>query len=90
MQHMWYECAAGEAALRANALGPALKSLLAVARHFADMAEDQFDFHSYCIRKMTLRAYVALLRLEDELYGHAFFIRVGCLCIWGCGCGGRW
>ncbi len=29
-----------------------------VEKHFADFDEDQFDFHSYCIRKMTLRAYV--------------------------------
>ena len=76
MQHMWYECAAGEAALRAGRHGPALKSLTAVAKHFGDISEDQFDFHSYCLRKMTLRAYVALLRMEDELYGHAFFVRV--------------
>jgi len=31
-----------------------------VEKHFADFDEDQFDFHSYCIRKMTLRAYVRL------------------------------
>ncbi|GBF95135.1 N-alpha-acetyltransferase auxiliary subunit [Raphidocelis subcapitata] len=79
MQHMWYECAAGEAALAAGAHGPALKSLTAVAKHFSDIAEDQFDFHSYCVRKMTLRAYVALLRLEDGLHGHGFFVRAA----WG-------
>ncbi|KAI8463620.1 MAG: N-terminal acetyltransferase A, auxiliary subunit [Monoraphidium minutum] len=79
MQHMWYEAAAGEAALAARRHGPALKSLTAVARHFSDISEDQFDFHSYCVRKMTLRAYVALLRLEDGLYGHPFFLRAA----WG-------
>lgn len=73
---MWYECAAGEAALAAGRHGPALKSLTAVAKHFSDISEDQFDFHSYCVRKMTLRAYIGLLRLEDELYGHPFFVRV--------------
>ena len=36
----------------------ALKMFKEVERHFADFDEDQFDFHSYCIRKMTLRAYV--------------------------------
>ena len=55
----------------------ALKMLLAVVRHFGDFAEDQFDFHSYCVRKMTLRAYVAMLRMQDELRGNAFFAKVG-------------
>ena len=36
----------------------ALKMFKEVEKHFADFDEDQFDFHSYCIRKMTLRAYV--------------------------------
>lgn len=37
--------------------------------------EDQFDFHSYCMRKMTLRSYVGLLRLEDVLRSHPFYFR---------------
>lgn len=39
-----------------------------IESHFADFSEDQFDFHSYCIRKMTLRAYIDMLRMEDTLY----------------------
>ena len=43
----------------------------------------QFDFHTYCLRKMTLRAYMALLRFEDTIHKHKFFFRaatsvVGC------------
>jgi hypothetical protein len=47
----------------------------AVVKHFDDFQEDQFDFHSYCLRKVTLRAYVRLLRFEDVVYGHDFFRR---------------
>ena len=36
-------------------------------QHFTEIIEDQFDFHTYCMRKMTLRSYVDLLRLEDVL-----------------------
>jgi|EP01047_Picozoa_sp_COSAG01_P046549 hypothetical protein len=36
-----------------------------VAQHFTDWIDDQFDFHTYCLRKMTMRPYVRLLRLED-------------------------
>lgn len=43
-------------------LGRALKKYGAVEKHFADFAEDQFDFHGYCVRKGTLRAYVDVLR----------------------------
>ena len=45
-------------------LGRALKYFVAVRKHYDDMREDQFDFHSYCLRKMTLRSYVHLLRAE--------------------------
>ncbi len=41
-----------------------------IEKHFEDFNEDQFDFHSYCIRKVTLRSYIQTLRWEDSLYGH--------------------
>lgn len=44
-------------------------------QHFSEIMEDQFDFHSYCMRKMTLRSYVGLLRLEDVLRAHPFYFR---------------
>lgn len=59
-------------------MSQALKKFLAVVTHFSDFAEDQFDFHSYCVRKMTLRSYVDLLRMEDRLYGHKYFFKVRC------------
>jgi NMDA receptor-regulated protein 1 len=42
-------------------------------KHFNDFQEDQFDFHSYCLRKVTLRAYVTVLRFEDEVFGQDYF-----------------
>ena len=44
-----------------------------ISQHFTEIIEDQFDFHTYCMRKMTLRNYVDLLRLEDELRSHRFY-----------------
>ncbi len=38
--------------------------------------EDQFDFHSYCVRKMTLRSYVEMLRMEDRVHASIFFAKV--------------
>jgi peptide alpha-N-acetyltransferase len=84
MQHMWYEVRCGDAHLAAGALGKALKQFTAVAKHFGDFSEDQFDFHSYCVRKMTLRSYLGLLRLEDRLQHHPFYMRVRLCCKKSC------
>ncbi|XP_069457331.1 N-alpha-acetyltransferase 16, NatA auxiliary subunit isoform X5 [Ovis canadensis] len=45
------------------------------SQHFSEITDDQFDFHTYCMRKMTLRAYVDLLRLEDILRRHGFYFK---------------
>jgi tetratricopeptide (TPR) repeat protein len=74
MQCMWYELECGKSQLRQDKLGLALKRFFAVEKHFNDFVEDQFDFHTYCIRKMTLRAYVQLLRMCDEIYSRPFFV----------------
>lgn len=73
MQCMWYELASGESYFRQGDLGRALKKFLAVEKHYADITEDQFDFHSYCLRKMTLRTYVEMLKFQDRLHSHAYF-----------------
>lgn len=72
---MWYEIASGHSHLSRRELGRALKKFTAVIKHFADIHEDQFDFHSYCIRKMTLRPYLAMLRMEDTLFAHPAYGR---------------
>ena len=48
-----------------------------MVKHFDDFQEDQFDFHAYCVRKMTLRAYVQMLRMEDSIYQNIFYSKVG-------------
>eukprot|EP01018_Ginkgo_biloba_P014350 Gb_07059 [translate_table: standard] len=73
MQCMWYELASADSHYRQCALGRALKKYLAVEKHYADMVEDQFDFHTYCLRKMTLRAYVKMLKFQDHLHSYPYF-----------------
>lgn len=75
MQCMWYEIECGQSQLRQKKYGLALKRFFAVEKHFNDFIEDQFDFHSYCLRKMTLRAYIDMLRMCDGIYGHEFFVK---------------
>ncbi|KAL3511819.1 hypothetical protein ACH5RR_024536 [Cinchona calisaya] len=78
MQCMWYELASGESYFRQGDLGRALKKFLAVEKHYADIVEDQFDFHAYCLRKMTLRTYVDMLKFQDRLHSHVYFRKAAC------------
>ncbi|CAN6845863.1 unnamed protein product [Brassica oleracea] len=73
MQCMWYDLASGDSYFRQGDLGRALKRFLAVEKHYSDISEDQFDFHSYCLRKMTLRSYVGMLKFEDRLHSFPYF-----------------
>ena len=46
-----------------------------VSQHFEDMYDDQHDFLQYCMRKMTMRACVDMIRNHDTLYTHKYFVR---------------
>ncbi|CAM9754442.1 unnamed protein product, partial [Discosporangium mesarthrocarpum] len=52
MQCSWFELEWAEAQVRAGKPGLALKKAYAVHSHYEDFVEDQFDFHSYCMRKV--------------------------------------
>ncbi|KFD57789.1 hypothetical protein M513_01459 [Trichuris suis] len=75
MQCMWFETECARAFRKMGQFGEALKKCHEIDRHFTDIIEDQFDFHTYCFRRMTLCAYVRLLRLEDLLRKHDFFFK---------------
>ncbi|KAF9941414.1 N-alpha-acetyltransferase 15, NatA auxiliary subunit [Modicella reniformis] len=75
MQSQWFSLEAGESHLRQGQIGKALKRFHQVEKHFQDYTEDQFDFHTYCLRKMTLRAYVSMVKLEDQLRSHPYYVR---------------
>lgn len=75
MQCMWFQTECALAFQRLGKLGESLKKCHEIDRHFSEIIEDQFDFHTYCMRKMTLRAYVGLLRLEDVLRNHPFYFK---------------
>lgn len=81
MQCMWFQTECAAAYQRLGKWGEALKKCHEVDRHFTEIIEDQFDFHTYCMRKMTLRAYVGLLRLEDVLRSHPFYFKAAKIAI---------
>ncbi|MCL4127711.1 UNVERIFIED_CONTAM: hypothetical protein GTU68_030789 [Idotea baltica] len=73
MQCMWFQTECASAFLNSRQFGLSLKKCHEIDRHFTEIIEDQFDFHTYCMRKMTLRSYLELLRLEDVLRNNRFY-----------------
>ncbi|ESO01348.1 hypothetical protein HELRODRAFT_112750 [Helobdella robusta] len=81
MQCMWFEIECALYYKHKCQFGEALKKCHEIDRHFSEIIEDQFDFHTYCMRKMTLRSYVQLLRLEDQLRSHKFYFKAAYIAI---------
>ena len=75
MQCQWYIYEDGMAYLRQGNLGLALKRFTSIYNIFEIWQEDQFDFHSFSLRKGQVRAYVDMIRWEDHLREHPFFAR---------------
>lgn len=75
MQCMWFLTEDGEAYQRRGNYGMALKRYHTIANIFDIWQEDQFDFHSFSLRKGQIRAYISMVRWEDQLREHPFFSR---------------
>ena len=75
MQCVWYITEDGESYLRQGKLGLALKRFTSISSIFEIWQEDQFDFHSFSLRKGQIRAYVDMIRWEDHLRDHPFYSR---------------
>jgi N-alpha-acetyltransferase 15/16, NatA auxiliary subunit len=75
MQCVWYMTEDGEAQVRKGNIGLALKRFHAVYGFFDVWVEDQFDFHSFSLRKGQIRAYIDMVRWEDHLREHPFYTR---------------
>ncbi|KAI1735409.1 tetratricopeptide [Xylaria scruposa] len=75
MQSIWYLTEDGEASVRNGLIGLALKRFHSVYNIFDVWQEDQFDFHSFSLRKGQIRAYVDMIVWEDKLREHPFYTR---------------
>jgi N-alpha-acetyltransferase 15/16, NatA auxiliary subunit len=75
MQCMWFQNELGNSYLRKKNYALALQQFLNVNKHFDDIYEDQYDFHTYAIRKMSLRAYADMIRFGDELHAKKFYFQ---------------
>lgn len=59
MQCLWFLQEEGDAHKRNNALALALKRYQSLATVFREYEDDQYDFHSYCMRRMTFNTYIS-------------------------------
>jgi len=75
MQCIWFLTEDGEAWQRRGNYGMALKRFHTVFNIFDIWQEDQFDFHSFSLRKGQIRAYIDMVRWEDQLREHPFYFR---------------
>jgi N-alpha-acetyltransferase 15/16, NatA auxiliary subunit len=75
MQCVWFMTEDGEANARKGNIGLSLKRFHAVYGFFEVWVEDQFDFHSFSLRKGQIRAYVDMIRWEDNIREHPFYSR---------------
>lgn len=55
--------------------GLALKRFHAVLKNFDIFYNDQFDFHSYCLRRGTPRDYIDTLKWEDKIHTTPIYTR---------------
>ncbi|KAK3943252.1 N-alpha-acetyltransferase 15, NatA auxiliary subunit [Diplogelasinospora grovesii] len=75
MQCIWFLTEDGEAWQRRGNLGLALKRFHTIFNIFDIWQEDQFDFHSFSLRKGQIRAYIDMIRWQDQLREHPFYFR---------------
>ncbi|KAH7039659.1 NMDA receptor-regulated protein 1-domain-containing protein [Microdochium trichocladiopsis] len=75
MQCMWFLSEDGEAYVRRGDVALALKRFHTIYNIFDVWQEDQFDFHSFSLRKGQLAAYMDMIRWEDKLREHPIYTR---------------
>ncbi|WWD18986.1 hypothetical protein CI109_103443 [Kwoniella shandongensis] len=75
LQCLWFLQEEGDAYRRNNNLAMALKRYQTVVKVFQEYEDDQYDFHTYCMRRMTFSSYISLMRYEDQLRSHPGYFK---------------
>ncbi|KAJ2009600.1 hypothetical protein GGI04_000323 [Coemansia thaxteri] len=74
MQAIWYMIERGNAYRRLGDIGRALKQLHQIQSTFDAYFQTQFEFHSFSLRKGTVRAYIDILQWEDQVYTNEVYV----------------
>jgi N-alpha-acetyltransferase 15/16, NatA auxiliary subunit len=81
MQCIWYAYATALSHQRNNRFGMALKRFNQIEKHFNEFSDDQIDFHTYAVRKQTIRSYIDLIHTFSHIKSHKFFTNSAKGCI---------
>lgn len=68
LQNHWYIIEAGKSLLKQRKFEAGLRHLDFISKQFIDFQGNEFDFHTYCIRRWTLREYTELIQFNDNIY----------------------
>ncbi|EJD39130.1 N-terminal acetyltransferase A, auxiliary subunit [Auricularia subglabra TFB-10046 SS5] len=74
LQSWAYLIQTAQAYERQGKLGWALRKYTGVVRVFDDVEDDQYDFHSYVMRRFTLNVYADFISYEDRVRQHPAYI----------------
>eukprot|EP00917_Polyrhabdina_sp_WS-2016_P014394 GHVP01031488.1.p1 GENE.GHVP01031488.1~~GHVP01031488.1.p1 ORF type:complete len:939 (+),score=174.17 GHVP01031488.1:38-2854(+) len=75
IQNVWYDQELASAHVRRGQYFDAAERLNKIQTYYEDISHDQFDFHNYCLRKMTYRTYITFLRSEEAVFSHKGYLR---------------
>lgn len=68
LQCSWYELELADAYARTKQWGSALRQYYAIKKHFNDFHIDMFDFHSYCMRKVSTPTIHMILNMNVFIF----------------------
>ncbi|KAI6233613.1 hypothetical protein M3Y99_00897600 [Aphelenchoides fujianensis] len=75
MQCLWYPLACAKAYLGRKEYGEALKRCHQIDRTVTSYYEEQYDFHTYCVRKCYVAPYVTMIHFLDQIHNNEYFVR---------------
>lgn len=75
MQCTWFMLEEGDAYRRAGNLPLAVKRYEEVVAIFQEFEDDEYDFHTYSLRKITLNAYMQMIKFHRSIRTHPRFLR---------------
>ncbi|KAI9022195.1 NMDA receptor-regulated protein 1-domain-containing protein [Phycomyces nitens] len=75
MQCQWFILEEGLAYLKKENYAKAIARFLTIDSFYNDFKDNEFGIHSYCLHKTTLRTYVELLKWEDTIRKHPYYIK---------------
>lgn len=75
MQASWYHLEMGDIYMAKGDIEQAAASYATVLGFYTEFQEDQFDFHMYAQRRMTLSTYIDLLHFEDSIFAQPAYMK---------------